>query len=83
MSAFRFLRRISVREFTQDGVRSTMQEIETREYAEQLQQTHGDKAIVVAVKKARSSEEKGDVKQAKTWRHIEAALKVMRGPHQS
>ena len=60
-----------------------MQELETREYAQQLLETHGDKAILVAAKKACSFEEKGDVKQAKTWRHVEAALKVMRGPHQS
>ncbi len=60
-----------------------MQEIETQEYAQQLLEMHGDKAIVVAAKKARSFEEKGDSKEAKTWRHIEAALKLMHGPNQS
>ena len=64
-------------------MRSTMQEIETQEYAQQLRQAHGDKAIVVAAKKARSFEEKGNIKEAEIWRHIETALKLMRGPHQS
>ena len=27
--------------------------------------------------------EKGEVELAKTWRHIEDAMKMMRGPHQS
>jgi hypothetical protein len=43
---------------------------------------HGDKAVAVAAKKARSFAEKGNSKEAETWRHIEAALKLMRGPHQ-
>jgi len=57
--------------------------IETQEYAQQLLETHGDKAVVVAAKRACSFEEKGNGKEATTWRQIEAALKLMRGPHQS
>ena len=64
-------------------MRSKMQEIETQDYARQLFEMHGDKAVAVAAKKARSFEEKGNSKEAETWRHIEAALKLMRGPHQS
>jgi hypothetical protein len=60
-----------------------MQEIETQEYARQLLEMHGDKAVVVAAQKARSFEEKGNSKEAETWRHVEAALKLMRGPNQS
>ena len=60
-----------------------MQEVETQEYAQQLLETHGDKAVVVAAQKARVFEEKGNSQEAKTWRHIEAALKLMRGPAQS
>ena len=60
-----------------------MQEVETQEYAQQLLETHGDKAVVVAAQKARVFEEKGNSQEAKTWRHIEAALKLMRGPVQS
>lgn len=62
---------------------STMQQIETQEYAQQLLDMHGDKAVVVAAKKARSFEEKGNVEEAETWRHIEAAIKLIRGPNQS
>jgi hypothetical protein len=61
---------------------SKMPEIETQDYARQLLEMHGDKAVVVAAQKARSFEEKGISKEAKTWRHIEAAIKL-RGPHQS
>jgi hypothetical protein len=45
-------------------------------------ETRGDKAVVVAAKKARAFEEKGNNQEAKTWWQIEAALKLMRGPHQ-
>ncbi len=60
-----------------------MQQIETQEYAQQLLEMHGDKAVVVAASKARSFEEKGKTNEAKTWRDVEAALKLMRGPSQS
>ena len=60
-----------------------MHEIETREYAQQLLEMHGDKAVVVAAKKARSFEEQGNSAEASTWRHIEATLKLLRGPNQS
>jgi hypothetical protein len=60
-----------------------MQTIETQDYARQLLDTHGDKAVVVAAKKARSFEENGNSNEATTWRQIEAAIKLMRGPHQS
>jgi len=60
-----------------------MRQIEIQEYAQQLLETHGDKALVVAAKKACSFEEKGNSEEADTWRHIEAALKLMRGPTES
>src|SRR5450759_397204 len=65
------------------AMRLTMQAIETQEYARQLLETHGDRAVVVAAKKACSFEEKGNSNEAKTWRKIETALKLMRGPRQS
>jgi hypothetical protein len=64
-------------------MRLTVQTIEIQDYARQLLDTHGDKAVVVAAKKAGSFEEKGNTEEATTWRQIEAALKLMRGPHQS
>jgi hypothetical protein len=60
-----------------------MQAIETQDYARQLLDTHGDKAVAIAAKRACSFEEKGNSQEATTWRQVEAALKLMRGPHQS
>jgi hypothetical protein len=60
-----------------------MQEIEIQDYARQLLEAHGDKAVAEAAQKASALEKQGDSEQAETWRHIEAALKQMRGPHAS
>ncbi len=60
-----------------------MQETEIQDYARQLLDAHGDKALAEAAQKACSYEEKGDNEEAETWRRIEAAIKLMRGPHVS
>ena len=60
-----------------------MREIEIQDYARQLLETHGEMAIVEAAQKACACEEIGQVEQAETWRHVEAAMKLMRGPHAS
>ena len=60
-----------------------MREIEIQDYARQLLEAHGEMAIVEAARKACTCEEKGETEQAETWRHVEAALKLMRGPHAS
>jgi hypothetical protein len=60
-----------------------MGEIEIHDYARQLLDAHGEMAIVEAAQKARTFEEKGQTEEAETWRAIEAALKLMRGPHVS
>ena len=60
-----------------------MQEVEIREYAQQLFDRYGDKAVVIAANKARAFAEKGDDKESASWRHIETTLKLMRGPSQS
>jgi hypothetical protein len=60
-----------------------MQEIEIQDYARQLLEAHGDKAVAEAAQKASALEKQGDSEQAETWRHIEAAIKQMRGPHAS
>jgi hypothetical protein len=44
---------------------------------------HGDMAVVEAAQKARSFEESSQTEEAEVWRGIEAALKLMRGPHAS
>ena len=60
-----------------------MGEIEIHDYARQLLEAHGAKAIAEAARNAIDLEMNGDVELAKTWRHIEDAMKLMRGPHQS
>src|SRR5882724_167951 len=60
-----------------------MREIEIHEYARQLMEAHGARAIAEAAQNAIDLEVKGEVELARTWRHIEDALKLMRGPHQS
>lgn len=60
-----------------------MREMEIHDYARQLLEAHGAKAIAEAAQNAIDLEKKGDFELAKTWRHIEDAMKIMRGPHQS
>ena len=60
-----------------------MGEIEIHDYARQLLEAHGDKAVVEAAQKACAYEKEGKDEEAETWRHIEAALMLMRGPHVS
>jgi hypothetical protein len=60
-----------------------MQEIDIHDYARQLLDAHGDRAIVEAAQKASALEQQGQSEQARTWRQIEAALRSMRGPHVS
>lgn len=60
-----------------------MGEIEIHDYARQLLEAHGAQAIVEAAHRACAFEERGQQEEARTWRHIEAALKLMQGPHES
>jgi len=48
-----------------------------------LLEAHGDKAVAEAAQKACALEQQGESENAETWRHIEAALKLMRGPHET
>jgi hypothetical protein len=57
-------------------------EMEIYDYARQPL-AHGDLAVVEAARKACDCEEKGQDEEGETWRHIEAALKLMRGAHVS
>ena len=76
--------RIEICEHTQKsrGV-DAMQTTEIHDYARQLLEAHGFKAIAEAARKARVFEEQGDDREAQTWRRIEAALMQMRWPHES
>ena len=40
-------------------------------------------AIAKAAQNALACESKGEADEAREWRHIEDAMKMMRGPHQS
>jgi hypothetical protein len=60
-----------------------MREVEIHTYARQLLEAHGARAIAEAAQNAIELEAKGETELAKTWRHIEDAMKLMRGPHQS
>jgi hypothetical protein len=60
-----------------------MGEIEIHDYARQMLDAYGDKAVVTAAQRACRYEEKGQTEDAETWRHIESVLKDMRGPHVS
>jgi hypothetical protein len=60
-----------------------MQETQVADFARQLYQTHGPKAVAEAAQRARSLEEQGKAEEATTWRRIESVIKEMLGPHQS
>ena len=60
-----------------------MGELEINDYARQLIEAHGSRAAVEAAQKAYRYEEKGQAEEVETWRRIETALKLMRGPHVS
>ncbi len=51
--------------------------------ARQMLQQHGPQAIAQAAQNAVACESKGETEQARDWRHVEEAMKMMRGPHQS
>jgi len=60
-----------------------MQKIEIQEYAQQLLQTHGDRAVLMAANRACTFEQKRNEEESRTWRQIESAILLLRGPHQS
>jgi hypothetical protein len=51
--------------------------------ARQMLEKHGLEAIARAARNALASERRGEAEEAGEWRHIEDAIKMMRGPHQS
>jgi len=57
-------------------------EIQVHTIARQMLEKHGFEAIAQAAQKALACESKGET-EAEEWRHIENAMKLMRGPHQS
>lgn len=57
-----------------------MEETLISEYARQLMDAHGPRAIAEAAQRAVQSERMKDEDEAQTWRQVEAALKGMQGP---
>ena len=58
-------------------------EVQVHTIARQMLEKHGFEAIAEAARQALACEKKGDSEEAKEWRQIEDAMKMMRGPHQS
>jgi hypothetical protein len=51
--------------------------------ARQLYEAQGPKAIAEAAQKAAAHEKRGEADEAATWRRIEAALLLLRGPRET
>ena len=56
---------------------------EIHDYARRLVGAHGEKAELEAAQKATECDRQGDRDHARDWRRIQAAIKEMRGPHES
>ena len=59
-----------------------MQIKDIADYSQQMFQELGPRAIAVAAERAQQCEADGDKDGAATWRKVEAALLLKRGPHQ-
>jgi hypothetical protein len=86
----RFLREVAARSGNRRGPgwrkpRETdmTSEMQIHTIARQMLERHGIGAIAEAARNAQACEHKGETEEASEWRHIEDALKIMRGPHQS
>jgi hypothetical protein len=60
-----------------------MSEVQVHTIARQMLEKHGFSAIAQAAQQAQACESRGEAAEAKEWRHIADAMKIMRGPHQS
>ena len=58
-------------------------EMQIHTIARQMLEKHGPAAIAQAAQNAIACESKGEAEEASEWRHVEDAMKMMRGPHQS
>jgi hypothetical protein len=60
-----------------------MSEVQVHTIARQMLEKHGFASIAQAAQLAQACENRGEAEEAKEWRHIEDAMKIMKGPHQS
>ena len=58
-------------------------EMQIHTIARQMLEKHGPAAIAQAAQNAVACEAQGEAEEASEWRHVEDAMKIMRGPHQS
>ena len=58
-------------------------EMQIHTIARQMIEKHGFEAIAQAAQNALACERKGETEEASEWRHVEGAMKIMQGPHQS
>jgi hypothetical protein len=58
-------------------------EMQIHTIARQMFEKHGLQAIAQAAQHAVECENQGNADEAREWRHVEDAMKAMRGPHQS
>ena len=57
-----------------------MSEVQVHTIARQMLERHGFAAIAQAARQAQACEGRGEADEAKEWRHIADAMKIMRGP---
>ncbi len=60
-----------------------MQALEILDYARQLHEVRGERAVLEAAQRATACEAKGDREAAANWRRIQSALTTMQSPHAS
>ena len=60
-----------------------MTEVQVHTVARQMLEQHGFAAIAKAAEQARACEGRGEADEAKEWRHLADAMRIIRGPHQS
>lgn len=75
--------RSRVAEQTISGESAMIPETQIHTIARQMLEKHGFEAIAQAAQNAIACERKGETEEAREWRHLEDAMKLMRGPHQS
>ena len=59
-----------------------MSQTQIHSIARQMIEQHGLTAIAQAAQNAQACERKGEAEEAREWRHVEDAMKMMRGPSQ-
>ena len=60
-----------------------MTEVQVHTVARQMLEQHGFAAIAKAAEQARACEGRSEADEAKEWRHLADAMKIIRGPQES